>query len=343
MLRYILLIAFVFSTTASRTQVLNPADSAARAKDSIEKKKAEDAKKNKDAPAEKQAPKAADKADSAAAPAAQSNIDSTSLMDRYHYDMEHYKEYYPAKGTSNWRRWPGIIGGLLLIFLSLYLMKNTSLCKDLSYYPETNQLRPVNKRPFSYSKVQLLWWTTIILSTFLTYVIYTGYLISFTPSMVLLLGGGLAVSVFGKVIDNTQISKDADDNADADADLVPTRHQDMEDSKGLFTDILSDDGGISIHRYQAVVINMIFGLAFIGRLVHSIFGHDKYPFLEFESWQLTLMGVSSAAYLGLKGTENAPATKKKREKEAVQNATQAATPQATTNAFKALKTDVDNR
>jgi len=335
MLRYILLIAFVFSTTASRTQVLNPADSAARAKDSIEKKKAEDAKKNKDAPAEKPAPKAPDKPDSAAAPAAQSNIDSTSLMDRYHYDMEHYKEYYPAKGASNWRRWPGIIGGLLLIFLSLYLMKNTSLCKDLSYYPGTNDLRPVDKRPYSYSKVQLLWWTTIILSTFLTYVIYTGYLISFTPSMVLLLGGGLAVSVFGKVIDNTQTDKDGDS--------VPIRHQDLEDTKGVFTDILSDDGGISIHRYQAVVINMIFGLAFIGRLIHSIFGHDKYPFLEFESWQLTLMGVSSAAFLGLKGTENAPGTKEKREKEAVQNAAKPGTPAPTTNAFQQLKATVNNR
>jgi hypothetical protein len=332
-----LLSVLLLSATTSWTQVTNKADSAARAKDSINKIKEDSANKAKAANHEKPAPppKTTPKPDSATSQAAPANVDSTSLMNRYQYDLAHYKEYYPAKGASNWRLWPAIIGGLLLAFISRYLMYNTPLCKDLSYYPGTSNLRPADKRPFSYSKVQLFWWTVIILSTFLAYYIYTGYLISFTPSMVLLLGGGLAVAVFGKVIDNTQMNQDTNS--------VPTRHQDLKDSEGLFTDILSDEGGISIHRYQAVIMNMIFGIAFIGQFLQSIFGHEKYPFLEFESWQLTLMGVSSAAFLGLKSSENSSATKPKREEEAVQNTKAAPPPTPTTKAFQSLENDVKNR
>ncbi|WP_315814537.1 hypothetical protein [Paraflavitalea speifideaquila] len=288
MLRYILFITLLLGTTTSWAQGNHQPDSTMQAKDLADKIKKDSIDKARAAGTEKPAPKAAGNAGSTADKPAKVNVDSTSLMDRYHYDLEHFREYYPAKGASNWRLWAAIAGGLILVFISRYLMYNTALCKDLCYDPATNNLRPADKRPFSYSKLQLFWWTVIILSTFLTYYIYTGYLISFTPSMVLLMGGGLAVAVFGKVIDNTQMNPEANP--------VPIRHQDYEDSKGLFTDILSDEGGITIHRYQAVVMNMIFGIAFIGQFLKSIFGHEVYPFLEFESWQLTLMGVSSAAF-----------------------------------------------
>ncbi len=129
----------------------------------------------------------------------------------------------------------------------------------------------------------------IILSRYSDLYIYTGYLVALPPSSVILLGGGLAVSMFGKMIDNTQLEKDKG--------AAPIRHQDLTDTQGLFVDLLSDEGGISIHRFQTVIFNLIFGIAYISSFLTNV-SLQKLPFIEFESWQLAMLGISAGAYLG---------------------------------------------
>ena len=75
------------------------------------------------------------------------------------------------------------------------------------------------------------------------------------------------------------------------------RHQDS-DSQGFMTDILSDESGINVHRLQAVIFNVLFGITFIANL----WTHGKFP--EFNSSELGLIGLSSGAYLAMKTNEN---------------------------------------
>lgn len=213
---------------------------------------------------------------------------------------------------------PAALASLVLVAgLGIFLLQTTSLCRDQSVDPKTNKLRPVNERPYSYARVQLFWWTMIIFWCLTAFYIYTGILLALTPTAVLLLGGGLAVSVFGNVMDNAQR---AQNNIP-----VPVRHQDITAKSNLLTDILSDEGGISIHRLQAVLANIIFGLAFLSNFMRAL--DIAYPLTEFESWQMTLLGASAAGYLGFKANENSRATITERQVEAVADLPDPAAPQ----------------
>lgn len=203
-----------------------------------------------------------------------------------------------------------LISLLLVVGLGMYLLFNTALCRDQSVDPMTNQLRPAKERPFSYSRMQLFWWTMIIFWCMCSFYFYTGVLLALTPTAVMLLGGGLAVSVFGNVIDNSQRA--------ANNTSVPIRHQDLCPVGNLLTDILSDEAGISIHRLQALFANLIFGMAFLTYFVRAL--NVGYPLMDFENWQMTLLGASAAGYLGFKANENSRATVTERQIEAVRNA-----------------------
>lgn len=202
---------------------------------------------------------------------------------------------------------PALASLVLVAGLGLFLLFTTPLCKDQSIDPKTNQLRPVRQRPYSYARIQLFWWTMLIFWCICSFYFYTGVLLALTPSVVILLSGGLAVSVFGNVMDNAQRVQNTVP--------VPVRHQDIRATDNLLADILSDEGGISIHRLQAVLANLIFGMAFISTFMRSL--NVGYPLMDFESWQLTLLGASAAGYLGFKANENSRATITERQVEAV--------------------------
>lgn len=211
---------------------------------------------------------------------------------------------------------------VLAIFLYgvYYYFRNSALCRDDSYYPD-NTLKEIEKRPYSFSKVQLLWWTLIIISCFIWFFAQYGVLLPFNQTSILLLSGGLVVRLFGKSIDNSQISRNKKNNQQRlnnQGRPLPTRHQDINDSQGFLTDILSDESGITVHRMQAVIFNIIYGVAFIAFFINSMKA-QQYPFIEFEDWQLALLGISAAGYLSLKTMENSRDTDDTRTEEAVRN------------------------
>jgi len=240
---------------------------------------------------------------------------------------------------------PLIIGFVLVAGTGIWLLRQTALCKDISYIPQTSDWRPLAERPYSFARVQLFWWTVIILSCYVAFYVYTGYLVTLPPSSVYLLGGGLATAVFGKMIDNTQMEKNKGE--------APIRHQDLGPSQGLFIDILSDEGGISIHRFQSIIFNLVFGVAYIKSFLVNVQA-KQFPFIEFETWQLAMLGISTAAYLGFKTNENSDATKNQRKIDAVRNAQAAVPPPLptpgalvapappVTNAFLRLQNEVAN-
>lgn len=68
-------------------------------------------------------------------------------------------------------------------------------------------------------------------------------------------------------------------------------------SQGFLTDIMSDENGVSIHRFQMVVWTIVLTLIFVYEVYKSL----SMP--EFSNTLLTLMGISSGTYVTLKVPE----------------------------------------
>jgi hypothetical protein len=230
-------------------------------------------------------------------------IDASALDSARKYpEKVLYKTYLFDKEYKGRIKWFFAILAFIILTLMwiacIHYSINDSLCKDVSFDKSGNRVRSKDS-PFSYARSQLLWWTMIILSCYVFFFGISGELIPLNVTSVLLLGFGAIVYGTGKIIDNRQI-----------AESKGTRNQDYggqnSERPNFIKDILSDDNGISIHRFQAVVFNVVFGIGFIGFFIKSLTNHT-YPFPDFTDWQFALIGISSATYLGLKAGENPPA------------------------------------
>jgi hypothetical protein len=162
----------------------------------------------------------------------------------------------------------------------------------------TNILRDqslATSKPFSLSRTQLMWWSMVIGLCVILYCGAHSVTPQITPTCLVLLGIGTATTISAKIIDSRQR-----DELNAAGNLPA--HQDSA-TKNFFTDILSDEGGVSVHRFQAFAFNTIYGLSFL----YSFFLKGAFP--NYDGVALALLGISSAGYIGLKAFENkSPAT-----------------------------------
>ncbi len=69
-------------------------------------------------------------------------------------------------------------------------------------------------------------------------------------------------------------------------------------SRGFWRDILSDQGGISLYRFQIAVWTAVLGYIF----VYNVWNNLSMP--EFDNTLLALMGISSGTYIGFKIPES---------------------------------------
>jgi hypothetical protein len=106
-----------------------------------------------------------------------------------------------------------------------------------------------------------------------------------------LLGIGAGTSAISKGVDSKQDSQ------------VLVRHQDHP-SEGFLTDILSDETGVSMHRFQALVFNIIYGVLFVHKFIYDSGTAHKLP--EFNATELGLLGISAGTFLYMKNQENQP-------------------------------------
>ena len=101
------------------------------------------------------------------------NSDSISLFNAWKYAKAQPKETIYAilceKCDRNWIITIAVIIFILLFwYKALYYFINSALCRDESYV-SPGVLRPYNERPYSYSRVQMFWWTMIIISCYGTF------------------------------------------------------------------------------------------------------------------------------------------------------------------------------
>lgn len=172
-------------------------------------------------------------------------------------------------------------------------------------------------QPYSWSRVQLAWWTIIVLSSFISILIVQGVAPTLDSSTVILLGISAATTATAKMIDVSDADK-----------LNPIRHQN-DFGKNFFLDILSDEKGVSVTRFQTFVFNTVFGIWFIHAVLNNIHVCDctlykadpdimnacvnnslNYIMPPISNNNLVLLGLSSGTYAALKLTENKTDNKK---------------------------------
>ena len=175
---------------------------------------------------------------------------------------------------------------LLMLILVIFFDRKYSMLRDTS---------SAAKKPYSFSRVQLAWWTVIVLGSFIAIFIVKCEVPTFDRSQLILLGISTATIASARLIDISDKKNPA----------VLFRNQDSE-SDNFMLDILSDEKGVSINRFQAVVFNLVFGIWFMIKVMHNIDGIPDpsmiMPVLSDNN--LILIGLSSGTYAALKTTEN---------------------------------------
>lgn len=173
----------------------------------------------------------------------------------------------------------GIISIVLIWGVAIYLAIKTAILKD------TNT---GNSNTYSLAKTQLLWWTLIIITCFIVALDSSHGKIfpDLNSTVVTLLGISLGTTATSKIIDG-QLK-------------VQGKRAHSSGSRSFIHDILSDENGISVHRFQTIVFNIIFGIAFFIEFTQN----GSFAFPDYDTSQLAVLGISSAGYIALKMNES---------------------------------------
>lgn len=169
-----------------------------------------------------------------------------------------------------------------LLILFMVLAVKSDILRDVGPNPDTG------RKPFSLALLQMaVWFFVIMVSWLLLYVVKHTFN-TITDTLVTMMGISAGTGLGGVAIDTN-------------------RNRPVKQSQGFLKDILSDEYGISLHRFQIFAWTVVMVAVFI----RQVTAYLTMP--EFDSSLLILMGISSGTYLGFKVTEK-PGTKKEVKK-----------------------------
>lgn len=187
------------------------------------------------------------------------------------------------------RIWFSVVGIILILLFLLIAITKAGI--DFLRDDVGKKDMPVDfKAPFSLSRTQFAFWTVVVLFCFFYVWILKGSTIEISGNVLALLGISAGTALGGKLLDQ----KDLRDPQ------IKHRHQEENDSRSLLLNIISDERGISIHRFQ----NVVFSIAIACYFLFSVVNEKQFP--ELDGGLMTLMGISSGTYLTLKSKENTP-------------------------------------
>jgi len=175
-----------------------------------------------------------------------------------------------------------LFGLLLTLLVAFYLAKRTTILRDR--VPGL----PAAQAPYSLSRFQLAFWSLLVIAAYVFIWLITEELDTITGSVLMLLGIGSATALGANVIDQGKTAPPAAPAPEPQASVV---------SQGFLNDVLSDDQGISIYRFQLFAWTLVLGVIFCA----SVYNGLEMP--QFSTTLLGLMGISSGTYLGFKVPE----------------------------------------
>jgi len=171
-----------------------------------------------------------------------------------------------------------VVAFIVLIIIFFFVARSSDILRDST---DPAPVAP-KRKPYSLARSQMALWFFLIMGAFMLLWTMTGRTDTIQISLVALMGISAATGLGALMIDNN------DSNTAAAAAYS---------SEGFFRDILSNNGSISLHRFQIFGWTLVLGIVFIV----SVFRNLAMP--EFNSTLLILMGVSSGTYLGYKVKE----------------------------------------
>jgi hypothetical protein len=145
--------------------------------------------------------------------------------------------------------------------------------------------------PYSLARFQLAFWLFLVVAAYVFIWMITGELDTITGSVLALLGIGSGTALGAALIDQGKADAAL---AGSTADAAPPRPV---ASQGFVKDLLSDEKGISLYRFQLFVWTLVLGVIFCT----SVYNTLSMP--QFSPTLLGLMGISSGTYLGFKVPE----------------------------------------
>lgn len=203
---------------------------------------------------------------------------------------------------------PWVFYPLFIILLILIVRYGKALLKDTSLYTSNgvkigytlsqptnaqNGVMNINDIPFSLSRFQFLVWLIVVFFGILHIWIITDVLTSPTGSTLFLLGISSGTFFISRLIDQPATANTQTDPASVTAFIEKNLT-----SQGLLKDILSDGKSISLHRLQLVMFTVFLATYFVLEVIGTLI------MPQFDQTMLTLMGISSATYAGIKTTES---------------------------------------
>jgi hypothetical protein len=143
---------------------------------------------------------------------------------------------------------------------------------------------PWTKRTFSLARTQMAWWTAIIIVSYIYEWVALNLIPTLSAQALALMGIYSVLGVASRGVDLTRQT------------AFPST------KPSFFVDLISDEGGVAIHRFQMLIFTVTVGVMFL----YQVFTNCLMP--ELDPTILTLIGISGATYIGFKTTEPQPKT-----------------------------------
>lgn len=190
-------------------------------------------------------------------------------------------------------RWPfwtsfAIIGAFLYVFIRN--VRTSEVLRDsgitiLNRQPENGSYWHVHEHPLSMARLQMSIWFFVIIGSFVFLWSTTGSLAGVNATALALMGISGGTSMFSAFISKKQ-----------EWDAVKRAPKTPESSRiaAWFVDLLSDDQGMTIHRFQMLAWTLVLAIVFINGVIID------YAMPIFTKELLGLMGISSGVYVGFK-------------------------------------------
>lgn len=198
-----------------------------------------------------------------------------------------------------WMGWAGYSAMVILLLVFLIMVLRRGLLRD--YIPFDSSVTIVNQKPpaanqvflgdipYSLARTQLAVWTLLIAFSQIYIWIQLDELSGLNETVIVLLGISGGTSVVARMIEAAR--------NDPSKCLTAAQFYSGKISKGFFSDLLGDEKGVSVHRFQLLLFTGGLSLYFIWHVVYYL----ELP--TFSSNQLLLMGVSNSTYAGIKFNE----------------------------------------
>jgi len=187
--------------------------------------------------------------------------------------------------------------GLVIVCLLIFFLNLTR---------KSNILRagrppiPDEKPPMSLARTQMAFWLFVIVSSYVWIWLITGNLHSTNETVLILLGIASGTYLGAVFIEGSSGEVTVNEGTVGDADELPATDHVMPIRKRetkWFMQLLSDNTGVKLHRFQILTWTVVLGGIFIVETIKSLSMPSFPPSL------LGLLGISTSTYLGFKFPE----------------------------------------